>query len=76
MTYKEFLEQIDNYVGYVVEFTAIWAATKKPAGKFQRYVWDNLELGEPAKDALMEVTNVEIIRKVEQKRTATGICYF
>lgn len=76
MTYSEFLKNIDDYVGYIVEFTAVWTATGKHAGKYQRYVWDNKEFGEPSKDALMKVVNVDIIRKAPQKRTETGICYF
>jgi hypothetical protein len=76
MSYQEFLSRIDEFVGCIVEFTSVWKCDGTPAGKFQRYVWDNKEFGPPSKDALMEVINVEVIRKAEQKRTRTGIRYF
>lgn len=75
MTYAEFIQNIDSYAGYIVEFTAVWASDGKLAGKFQRYVWDNKEFGKPSADALMIVTDVKIISKAEQKRTKTGIRY-
>lgn len=75
MTYKKFLKNIDQYVGYIVEFETVWTKTGERAGAFQRYVWDNKEFGEPASDRLMDVVNVKIIRKVEQKRTKYGIHY-
>lgn len=75
MTYDEFLENIDSYVGYIVEFTAIWTKDGNPAGRFQRYVWDNKEFGKPSADRLMDITNVEIIRKAETRRTKFGMNY-
>jgi hypothetical protein len=63
MSYEEFLDRIDELVGYVVEFEAIWKRDGTHAGRFQRYVWDNKEFGPPSEDALMETVGVRVIRK-------------
>ena len=64
MSYAEFLERIDEFVGYVVEFESVWKSDGKHAGYFQRYVWDNKEFGPSSKEALMEVVGVKVIRKM------------
>lgn len=60
MTYIEFLERIDTYVGHVVEFTARFKSDGKTF-RTQRYVWDRNEFGRPSVDALIEVTDVKDI---------------
>ena len=60
MSYKEFLETIDNYVGKVVEFTSRLKANGQTF-KSQMYVWDNKSFAEPKEDALIEVIAVNVI---------------
>ena len=52
MSYREFLDNIDNYVGKVVEFSSRFKAD----GKIFKSV------GEPNEDALIEVIEVKVIR--------------
>ena len=71
MTYAEFLNDINKYVGCVMRFTT----TIKTTGKThitERYVWDNKEFGEQKQDCLVEVIKVEFVRKGRLHQT-TGI---
>lgn len=61
MSYKEFLNNINDYVGKVVEFTSKFKADGK-IFKTERYVWDSKEFGEPKGDSLIEVLEVKVIR--------------
>ncbi len=60
MSYKDFLDNIDKYVGKIVEFT-IKPKANNQVFKSQRVVWDNKEFGPPSKDALIEVLYVEVV---------------
>ena len=72
MTYREFLDNIDNYVGKVVEFTSRFKADGK-IFKSERYVWDSNEFGEPNEDALIEVIEVKVIRDGNLNTSVKGI---
>ena len=72
MSYKEFLQNIDKYVGKVVEFTSRFKADGKTF-KTERYVWDSKEFGEPKEDALIEVIEVKVIRDAKLDKSVTGI---
>ena len=60
MRYREFLDNIEQYVGMVVEFTARFKANGL-ISKHQRYVWDKNEFCEPAADGLVEVIDVTVV---------------
>ena len=72
MSYKEFLDNIDNYVGKVVEFTSRFTANGK-IFKSERYVWDSKEFGEPNEDALIDVIEVKVIRDGNLNTSVKGI---
>ena len=72
MNYKEFLKNIDKYVGKVVEFTSRFKEDGKTF-KTERYVWDSKEFGEPKDDALIEVLEVKVIREGRIDNSVTGI---
>ena len=72
MSYREFLDNIDKYVGKVVEFTSRFKANGKTF-KSERYVWDSKEFGEPKKDALIEVLEVKVIRDGKLNTSVKGI---
>ena len=72
MSYKEFLDNIDNYVGKVVEFTSRFKADGK-IFKSERYVWDGNEFGGPNEDALIEVIEVKVIRDGNLNTSVKGI---
>ena len=72
MSYKEFLQNIDKYVGKVVEFTSRFKADGKTF-KTEKYVWDSKEFGEPKEDALIEVIEVKVIRDAKLDKSVTGI---
>ena len=72
MSYREFLDNIDNYVGKVVEFTSRSKADGK-IFKSERYVWDSKEFGEPKEDALIEVIEVKVIRDGNLNTSVKGI---
>ena len=72
MSYREFLDNIDKYVGKVVEFTSRFKANGK-IFKSERYVWDNNEFGEPNEDALIEVIEVKVIRDGNLNTSVKGI---
>ena len=72
MTYNEFLNDIDNYVGKVVEFTARFKVDGK-IFKSERYVWDRKEFGSPKEDALIEVLEVKVIRDGKLNTGVKGI---
>lgn len=61
MSYVEFIKNINQYVGRVVEFTIKMKAIGKTT-KTQRFVWDNKEFGYPSKDSLIEVLNVKMVK--------------
>lgn len=72
MSYREFLDNIDNYVGKVVEFTSRFKADGK-IFKSERYVWDGNEFGKPNEDALIEVIEVKVIRDGNLNTSVKGI---
>ena len=72
MSYREFLDNIDKYVGKVVEFTSRFKADGK-IFKSERYVWDSKEFGEPKADALIEVLEVKVIRDGKLNTSVKGI---
>lgn len=72
MSYKEFLENIEKYVGKVVEFTSRFNADGR-IFKTERYVWDKKEFGEPKADALIEVIEVKVIRDGKLDTSVKGI---
>lgn len=72
MSYREFLDNIDNYVGKVVEFTSRFKADGK-IFKSERYVWDSNEFGAPNEDALIEVIEVKVIRDGNLNTSVKGI---
>ena len=72
MSYREFLDNIDKYVGKVVEFTSRFKADGK-LFKSERYVWDSNEFGEPKEDALIEVIEVKVIRDGNLNTSVKGI---
>ena len=72
MSYREFLDNINKYVGKVVEFTSRFKANGK-IFKSERYVWDNNEFGEPNEDALIEVIEVKVIRDGNLNTSVKGI---
>lgn len=72
MSYREFLNNIDSYVGKVVEFTSRIKANGKTF-KSERYVWDSNEFGEPKEDALIEVIEVKVIRDGNLNTSVKGI---
>ena len=72
MTYREFLDDIDKYIGKIVEFTTKIKADGKTF-KSERYVWDKKEFGEPKEDALIEVIEVKIIRDGKLNINVKGI---
>ena len=72
MSYREFLDNIDKYVGKVVEFTSRFKADGKTF-KSERYVWDSKEFGVPKEDALIEVLEVKVIRDGELNTSVKGI---
>ncbi len=74
MSYKEFLDNIDLYVGKIVEFTYRFKADGKIM-KAERYVWDRNEFGEPAPDALIEVIEVRVVRDTTPVMTAGFVPY-
>lgn len=72
MSYREFLENIEKYVGKVVEFTSRFKADGRTF-KTERYVWDKKEFGEPKVDALIEVIEVKVIRDGKLDTSVKGI---
>ena len=72
MSYKEFLSNIDKYVGKVVEFTSRFKADGRTF-KTERYVWDKKEFGEPKEDSLIEVVSVKVIRDGKLNTSVKGI---
>lgn len=72
MSYREFLDNIDKYVGKVVEFTSRFKVDGKTF-KSERYVWDSKEFGEPKEDALIEVIEVKVIRDGKLNTNVKGI---
>lgn len=74
MTYTDFLNNIDKYVGYVVQLKVRFKANGKIFTS-QRYVWDNKEFGALKPDALLDVLDVKILYKKETRRTESGINY-
>ncbi len=72
MSYREFLDNIDKYVGKVVEFTSRFKADGK-IFKSERYVWDSKEFGEAKADALIEVLEVKVIRDGKLNTSVKGI---
>lgn len=72
MSYREFLDNIDKYVGKVVEFTSRFKADGKTF-KSERYVWDSKEFGEPKEDSLIEVIEVKVIRDGKLNTNVKGI---
>ena len=72
MSYREFLDNIDKYVGKVVEFTSRFKANGKTF-KSERYVWDSKEFGESKEDALIEVLEVKVIRDGKLNTSVKGI---
>lgn len=60
MSYREFLNNINNYIGRTVEFTSRFKADGK-IFKSERYVWDSKEFGEIKGDALIEILEVKVI---------------
>jgi len=72
MSYREFLDNIDKYVGKVVEFTSRFKANGKTF-KSERYVWDIKEFGEPKDEALIEVLEVKVIRDGKLNTSIKGI---
>lgn len=72
MSYREFLDNIDKYVGKVVEFTSRFKANGKTF-KSERYVWDSKEFGEPKEDVLIEVLEVKVIRDGKLNTSVKGI---
>ena len=72
MSYKEFLNNIDKYIGKVVEFTTRFKADGKTF-KTERYVWDKKEFGEPKEDALIEVVSIKVIRDGKLNTSVKGI---
>ena len=72
MSYREFLDNIDKYVGKVVEFTSRFKANGK-IFKSERYVWDSKEFGKPKEDALIEVIEVKVIRDGNLNTSVKGI---
>lgn len=71
-SYREFLDNIDKYVGKVVEFTSRFKADGKTF-KTERYVWDSKEFGEPKEYALIEVIEVKVIRDGMLNTNVKGI---
>lgn len=59
MSYEEFLNRIDEFVGHVVEFTAKFKSDGKTF-KTQRYVWDSKEFVQLRPDSLIEIVEVRI----------------
>lgn len=72
MSYQDFLNNIDKYVGKIVEFTSRFKADGKTF-KTERYVWDSKEFGEPKEDTLIEVLEVKVIRDGKINNSITGI---
>lgn len=72
MSYREFLNNIDNYVGKVVEFTSRFKANGKTF-KAERYVWDSNEFGETKEDSLIEVIEVKVIRNGNLNTSIKGV---
>lgn len=72
MSYRDFLDNIDKYVGKVVEFTSRFKADGKKF-RAERYVWDSKEFGEPKEDALIEVLDVKVIRDGKLNTSVKGI---
>lgn len=72
MTYSEFLENIDSFVGKVVEFNSRLKASGK-VFRTQRYVWDSKEFGELKEDALIEILDVTVIRDGKLDKSVAGI---
>ena len=72
MSYIEFLDNIDKYVGKVVEFTSRFKTDGKTF-KSERCVWDSKEFGEPKEDALIEVLEVKVIRDGKLNTSVDGI---
>lgn len=72
MSYKEFLNNIDEYVGKIIQLTV----RRKQDGyisKTQRYVWSNKEFGELKADSLIEILDVKVIRDGKLDRSVKGI---
>ena len=72
MSYKEFLDNIDKYIGKVVEFTSRFKADGKTF-KSERYVWARKEFGELKEDSLIEVLEVKVIRDGKLNTSVKGI---
>ena len=72
MSYREFLDNVDKYVGKIVEFTSRFKTDGKTF-KSQRYVWDSKEFGELKGDALIEVLEVKVIRDGKLNTSVKGI---
>lgn len=62
MSYSEFLNRINDFVGHVVEFTSRFKENGKTF-KTQRFVWDSKEFGEFKEDSLVEIIKVELIKQ-------------
>ena len=62
MSYKEFLKNIDEFVGKTVEFTVRFKdCFDGKIFKMQRYVWDSKEFGEPKEESSTEILEVKVI---------------
>lgn len=72
MSYDEFLNDIDEYVGKVVQFVSRFKSDGR-IFKTERYVWDNKEFGKPSPDALIEVIEVNGVRDGNLNKSVKGI---
>ena len=72
MSYDEFLNNIDEYVGKVVQFVSRFKSDGR-IFKTERYVWDNKEFGNPSPDALIEVIEVNGVRDGNLNKSVKGI---
>ncbi len=72
VSYKEFLANIGEYVGKIVELTIRMKATGKTR-KTERYVWDDHEFCELRPDALIEVLGVRYVRDGVLDKSVKGI---
>ena len=59
MSYNEFVERIDEFVGKTVVFTATHTITNR-TNTFVRKVWDNKEFGKQSENATFVIHSVEI----------------
>lgn len=59
MSYKEFIERINEFVGKKVVFTATHKITGR-TNTFVRFVWDEKEFGKQSDDCVFVIHSVEI----------------